>query len=390
MRGVLVISVSSTLLYLCSSRASAASKPSPLPRASQQEDHKAHGSSQNPPLSVIQGALITSAEEDFRGNEGAFASSVEWHVRTKLAVDGRSHRPAAYLACTAPAESHNGWAAFTSLRTILTSSSVRIASSSEEHGVCFFVTATPGQVEAVRISSGLYRNATSSDGGGGSLLSSWLPYPSTLKLSTGLLDHEGTIAGENKTTMERDDSGVLAGNGGNGKRRTAERKAATASRRPPSNANERLTTNHGKQMKFPRKDSGSASRVKGLTIQLAPGVLPARNRRRREAEHDASEAVGWYENSVELVDEWLEELLADTLNVYESSFWSSGSGAMGSTNDLERSALLVREWTRAADVLHDLGGDSRTGAGPTVGDACSWHEIHVVHTDDDILTLQGE
>lgn len=340
---------------------------------------KSHGAPtrfQYPPLSVIQGTLITSAEKAFNRDEGAFFSSVDWHRRTKLNADDRIHHPAAYLACTPP-DFPDSLAVLRHLQALSSSeSTVRVVSSSEEYGICFFVTATPEKAEYIRSSCPLFSN-----GGSGT----WMPYPSTLKLAPGLLDHEGTFAWDSNGGNDR------SGDHNGDRRRTGKGKAGD------SFPSVRLTTTYGKSLKFPRDDGRFSSPINGLTIQLAPGVLPATNRRRRETEQDTAGVTAWFENGEQILEEWLEELMADSLNIYETNFWSSESGAIATSNGLEdgitssrEDALLPREWIRAAEVLHELGGGVGAEEGPTVGSACSWHNIYVFHTDDDLLTLRGE
>lgn len=353
-----------------------------IPAAPQvKQDHNAPTNLQYPPLSVIQGTLITSAEKDFSGDEGAFFRSVHWHTRTKLDADDRIQHPAAYLACT-PHEFPDGLAVLRSLQVLSSSeSTVRVVSSSEEYGICFFVTATPEQAEYIRSSCPLFSN-----GGSGT----WMPYPSTLKLAPGLLDHEGTFTWDSSDGKDRSGGGDAGGHN-NGERRTAKGKAGDSS---PS---VRLTTTYGKSLKFPRDDDRFSSCINGLTIQLAPGVLPATNRRRRETEQGTAGVTAWFVNSEQILEEWLEELMANSLNLYETNFWSSESGAVATKNGLEEGiassredTLLAREWIRVAEVLHDLGGGVGAEIGPTVGSACSWHDMYIFHTDDDLLTLRGE
>lgn len=343
-----------------------------IPAAPQgEQNHGTPTSLQYPSLSVIQGTLITSAEKAFNSDEGAFFSSVDWHRRTNLNTDDRVHHPAAYLACT-PRDFPDGLAVLRRLQALSSSeSTVRLVSSSDEYGICFFVTATPEQAEYIRSSCPLFSN-----GGSGT----WMPYPSTLKLAPGLLDHEGAFASDSSDGNNR--SGDDKGDRGTGKGKAGD-----------SSPSARLTTTYGKSLKFPRDDGRFSSPINGLTIQLAPGILPATSRRRRETEQDTTGVTEWFENGEQILDEWLEELMANSLNIYETNFWSSESGAVATSNGLESSredALLPREWNRAAEVLHNLGGGVGAGEGPTVGSACSWHNIYVFHTDDDLLTLRGE
>ncbi|CAN0482576.1 unnamed protein product, partial [Laminaria digitata] len=293
---------------------------------------------QQPPLSVVRGALLTTAGEDFGDHEGAFAASVDWHERILSALD----RPAPYLACTAPGnnDSNNGLEALSFLRSVLAPepAGVRVISNSDEHGICFLATATPRDAETVRklqIAASKGVGGGGGGGGGASPLSYWAPLPSTLKLAPGLLSYGGNRGDHDNSNAAK------------------------------------------------RNDVGNNSRPAGrrnLDDGLTPGVLAARNRR-------------WYESSVQLADEWRDELLSESLDVYGASFWSSGSSVglgleeshLGGVGGVE-GALLAREWTRAADVLHDLGG---LAGGPSIGQVCSWDEMAIYHTDDDLLTVKG-
>lgn len=339
-----------------------------------------------PPLSVIHGNLLTTAEEAFGGHQGSFDSSADWHSKTIL----RSDQPAPYLACTA-ADDTNGsrdhaLEALAYLRQVLSShpSRVRVVSSSDEHGVCFFASATPAEAETVRRASNNNDNRNNNNGNhlstnGVPLLASWVPFPSSLKLAPGLLDHVGkSESGDTRDPMDQD-----KGVGGN----THDDAGKTNNYRQ-----RRLSTTHGRSL------NTVGSEAHGLTIELAPGVLTATNRRRRRGPDtkDTSSAA-WHADTVDdLVERWQEELMAETLDVHQGNFWAtdsriqdlndSGDDEGHRSNRGGQAMLLSREWTRAADVLHGLAGMK---AGPTVGGVCSWEDIDVHETDDDLLTMTG-
>lgn len=341
---------------------------------------------QPPPLSVVRGALLTTAGEDFGGHQGAFAASIDWHERILSALD----RPAPYLACTAPGN-NQGLEALSFLRSVLTPGPAggRVISNSDEHGTCFLATATPQDAETVK---NFQINAAKGQGGGrGSPLSYWAPLPSTLKLAPGLLSYGGDRGDHDSNARKRNDVDSSSKPAGN-RRNLDEGVERQQARRQERRRRRRLTTIHGKSLLGSAgRDTSAGSEADGLTVELTPGVLAARRSRRQHDTEAGTTAAVWYESSVQLVDQWREALLSESLDVYGASFWSSGQ--VGVVEEIHwggngvGGGLLVREWTRVADVLHELGG---VAGGPSVGQVCSWDEMVVYHTDDDLLTLKGE
>ena len=168
-------------------------------------------------------------------------------------------------------------------------------------------------------------------------LLTFAPFPSVLKLAPGLLE-----SGSGSEPAIEDDHGTS-----------------------------RLATTHGKGMR--------EGDVLGLNVQLSPGVLPAH--------HEAAEAF---------IAELLRGLMAESLDLHESNFWSASDNTM-LTGDVDEarparsttrtsSGLRAREWHRAAEVVHGLSGKKGGGA---VGVVCGWEHVSVHHAGDDILFLTG-
>ncbi|CAM9519204.1 unnamed protein product, partial [Scytosiphon promiscuus] len=286
----------------------------------------------HPPISVIHGVLLTTAAENFGDHQGAFAAAAEWHESRlhSLAPD----RPAPYLACAPPQSSidhEDGNARVppksSHLQGLLGSGAAgaRVVSSSHKHGVCVLATATPS--EANRVFSGSEGPGDSSSAG---VPYKWVALPSALKIAPGLLDHgEATTHGER---LHRAKPRTSKTDGNDGRNRSIN------------------------------GDTSGPSPVIGLTVELAPG--------------------------------WREGLMSSSLDLHQASYWSSGwTDVASAAGDSDRPAgrkgageRLAREWTRAADVLRDLGG---VEGGPTIGGVCSWDELVVFHTDHDLLTLRG-
>ena len=163
-------------------------------------------------------------------------------------------------------------------------------------------------------------------------LLTFAPFPSVLKLAPGLLEHGSEPAIESRDSTSR------------------------------------LATTHGKSMR--------EGDVLGLNLQLSPGVLPAH--------HKAADPF---------IDELFQGLMAESLDLHEINFWSAPENMMlaGDIADHDgrwasSSGLRVREWHRAAGVVHGLSGN---GGGGAVGDVCGWEHVSVHHAGDDILFLTG-
>lgn len=324
-----------------------------------------------PPLTVLHGTLLTTARSDFEGHDGAFAAAANWHSKNTLQKSD-DDQAAPYFACTAPsilttttttatpADTQTGvigHQTLSRLQSILNSQwssgkdKVRVVSNSDKHGVCFIATATLAEAEGILTKS-------SEEG----LLESWVPFPSVLKLAPGLLNHndngEGTHEGIGK-------SGDVDSNG-----EEDHHKGRRLNAHSKSNARRRLTTTHGDR---------ATSEVHGLEVELAPGLLPARRYR--------EDAAGGASNSDKFAGEWSEDLMSESLDLYGLGFWSDASMSDGADGHLARpgGAVRAREWTHAADVVHELS----SSGGPTPGEVCSWDGLLVYHTDDDLLTVKG-
>lgn len=166
-------------------------------------------------LRQIDQILLTTARDDFAGDDAVFEAATAWHGERLLE---NPTRKAPHLAC---AEYSEGRRAMKKLEGLLSKEALRRASNHKEHGTCFFATASFS--EATRVSEDL----------AGYGLTSFSPVPSALKLAPGLLDHEG-LAPANGASEDQE---------------------------------QRLTTTHGNRMRF--------ENVAGLDVALSPGVLPA-------------------------------------------------------------------------------------------------------------------
>ncbi|CAM9412698.1 unnamed protein product, partial [Laminaria digitata] len=130
-----------------------------------------------PSLRLVEQTLLTTAKLDFSGHEQAFQAATRWNgERLQQQASSRSDDPRApHLAC---AEDGNGREAAARLNALLAPESVRPVSHSTEHGVCFMVTASQAQADALM-----------SPGQAGLELESVGPFPSALKMAPGLLHH---------------------------------------------------------------------------------------------------------------------------------------------------------------------------------------------------------
>ena len=169
-----------------------------------------------PSLGVVENALLTTAKSDFGGHSGGFEAAVAWSGERLRAghfnqqdLDSQ-HPRAPHLCCT---DYEHGREAYSLLQDLLSPEAVRPAVHSEEHGACYFATASHD--DAATIKENLEQFG----------LRSSAPFPSALKVAPGLLEHGH------------------------------------------SNGAARLGARHGAMM---RKDN-----AEGLTVELAPSTLPA-------------------------------------------------------------------------------------------------------------------
>lgn len=131
-----------------------------------------------PPLAVYERLLLTTALEDFAGNEASFAGATRW-TEERLRSDGVSLAP--YLGC---AEYSNGREALAQLRRVFGLGSARAIAQSEEDGTCFIVTASHADAEGVLANPaqlGLRRFGA---------------FPTVMKLAPGLLEFKPEQADE--------------------------------------------------------------------------------------------------------------------------------------------------------------------------------------------------
>ncbi|CAM9888793.1 unnamed protein product, partial [Hapterophycus canaliculatus] len=269
----------------------------------------ATGSFPCPPLETVENVLLTTAKEDFGGHAEALQAAVNWNGE-RLCVS-QSDATAPHFGC---AEYEHGRETFSRLRTFLSSEAVRQVSSSIEHGSCFFVTASHAQAAAI---------LENKDDFG---LTSLSPFPSGLKLAPGLLEHGQIDPGAEDRSTELG----------------------------------RLRAKHGKSMQMPN--------VEGLSLELAPGVLPA--------------------HSVEggpFINDLLGDIMSETMDLHSMNYWSDPAVVEGEHLSTPEGTVRKRDWIRAANVVHQLS----EAAGTVPGDICSWNSITVHHAGDDLLFISG-
>ncbi len=168
-----------------------------------------------PSLSTVENALLTTAKSDFGGSSEAFEAAAAWNgERLKASYDEGGHARAPHLCC---ADYGRGREAHSRLQELLSPEAVRPVAHSEEHGACFFATASHADAKGVLSDHDRFG------------IRNFAPFPSALKIAPGVLEHS-------KKSSSDGQSG-------------------------------RLGARHGVSM---RKEN-----VKGLNIELAPGTLPA-------------------------------------------------------------------------------------------------------------------
>ena len=277
-----------------------------------------------PSLRLVEQTLLTTAKLDFSGHEQAYQAATRWNGERLYA--SRNNLRAPHLACVE--HGHGREAAFR-FSEVLSPESVRPVSHSREHGVCYMVTASQSEVAALIMSSEKAGLALSSVG----------PFPSVLKLAPGLLDHGGSSRRRSST--------------GDSSSRVGYAETSNA-------ALGRLATSHGSLM--------SMDNVKGLTVELSPGTLPARS----------------FESDT-FIGDLLEGLMSESIDLHENNFWSDPAMSEGQHLAVPEGGLRGREWSRAATVVHELSD----AAEATPGDICSWDNVDVHHAGDDVLLVSG-
>lgn len=196
--------------------------------------------------------------------------------------------------------------AVSALHSSLNPSAVRPVSSTRTHGACFMVTCSYEESEALLMSERFEWRLFG-------------PFPSALKVAPGLLEHNDC-----------------------------------------SSSDGRLCTTHG--------DSMLVDSVRGLTVELSPGTLPA----------DDPQAVSF-------IDELLDDLSSEALDLFSTNFWSDSDLQLAEHFDRPGGALRRREWGRAASVVHELSNSGETSP----SDICSFGDLDVHHAAQDILLVSG-
>ena len=262
-----------------------------------------------PSLGVVENTLLTTAKSDFGGHSNAFEEAAAWNgkrLRTSTTERGQDlEQPRApHLCCT---DYEHGREAYSFLQDLLCPEAVRLVVHSEEHGACFFATAS--QSDAAKI-------AEHEDSEQAQLGLSFAPFPSALKIAPGLLEHGH------------------------------------------SNGPGRLSARHGALMRM--------DNVEGLSVELAPGTLPAHTRH-----------GGLY------IKDLLDDLMSESRDLHATNFWSDPAMAEGEHLATPEGAVRGQDWSKAAAVVHGLSEAASTSP----GDICSWNTVRVLHAGDDLLLV---
>ncbi|CAB1119094.1 unnamed protein product [Ectocarpus sp. CCAP 1310/34] len=173
-----------------------------------------------PALDLVENALLTTAKDDFDGHAGAFEAAATWSGERLRHSQDEARAP--HLAC---ARYGNGHEASSRLKQFLSPDAVQVVSHSEDHGACFFASASHAQAAAIVEDQEQFG------------LENFSPFPSPLKLAPGLVDHSES---HDEAEEEARTSGLT-----------------------------RLRARHGARMRKPN--------VEGLSVELTPGTLAARS-----------------------------------------------------------------------------------------------------------------
>lgn len=272
-----------------------------------------------PPLDLVREITASTASADFADNNVAYNAASEWYSN-KLQVMNVDTK-ASYLAC---AEYNRGHEAVTSLREYYSASAVQPVINTKERGSCFLVAASARDAIGMLTDPGRF-----------SLVSAG-PLVPTLKIAPGMLEHQ---------TMSADSIADSSG--------------------PIDVPATRLRTTHGERMQLPN--------VRGLSVRLAPGVLPV------DDQPEASTTL----------HSWLAEIMSEDFDMFSTNFWSDPAapgGPSGHVADHEEGLIRIREWTRAAEVVHTLA--EKHGKSP--GEVCRLGGTSLHHVDDDLFVVEGE
>ena len=123
---------------------------------------------------------------------------------------------------------------------------------------------------------------------------------------------------------------------------------------------ERLATTHGVRM--------SMANVVGLSIELAPGTL-----RMHSAE------------VIPFISTLLNDLTSKSMDLHTGNVWSDPTMAKADHRLTQGGARRAQEWTRAADVVHELS----EAVGTSPSNICSWGDIILHQASDNVLIVAG-
>ncbi|CAM9966840.1 unnamed protein product [Scytosiphon promiscuus] len=263
-------------------------------------------------LEKIQRITSSSGSDDFGGRQSAYDAASRWH-NEKLLRDESTGSRAPYIMC---ADYSEGRKALTSLEDAFSGSAIHRVANNKEDGSCFIVTASPAAGTALMDAPETF-----------SLVSA-APFLPSLKLSSGLLDH-----------------GLDASS-----RRRADDAPEVADRSP------RLRSTYGEAI--------SLENVRGLSVKLSAGILPARG----------GSLVP------EFVRDWYADLMSESVTIRTTSLWSDPRAER-----TDQDKTLVREWSRAASVVDDLASKH----GRSAGQICALEGLRMRLAGDDLLLVEG-
>lgn len=329
-------------------------------------DLKKQQAARHPPLEFVEKALLTVAREEFGGSQAEYESAGNW-TRKRLAVAAADavnddNRP---TSSTSPAAPYIGCSDYGQVAREAASrlaqdyvsshpAPVRMLTPDRKRRLsCFVATATAEEALVIE-AEGLENIGLTSFG----------PFPTVLKIAPGLLQMDRLVV-----DVPGDDGDELS----EAARTTASHKGGPM---------RRLTTTHGHIARM--------ENMEGLELVLSPGVVSGH-----------SDTTTQFRAAQSFSERLMEDLMSSTLDLHASNYWSDReTNAKSGERDVRRasspaSALRVREWTRAADVVHGLSSSAdELGSGGgriTPGDVCSWESVRFHHPaggDSFILTGQ--
>lgn len=363
------------------------------------------------PLAHIEATMLTVAGADFGAHQETYAVATDWHdtrlsqhhrytsgqplwsttttehqvsrQETSLPVeqhggeenDGPEPLLAPYLAC---ARYKKGGEALSRLRNYLqrTDRAVRTVFQTQEHGACFLATTTPDAASVVSRdleSFGLW---------------SFGAFPSVLKLAPGLLEHEDAHEQQGHSESHLLEAGM---GGKRSRRENAPQSQQQHSNQPRKIEDlQRLTTIHGYTMRH--------DHVKGLNLELTPGILPASSSSEKSRDsptsttHAGDSAIDRSVAADALTRRLQDGLLSESLDLYGINFWSDRSMFDEHVERAGARALRARQWSRAARVVHfedSVEGGEENGRIVPAGERCGWDSVRFHHAGDDLLLVLG-